>query len=55
MPRFLALCGSSVYMFDSPPLSAGDWPGGNDTENGDDTKTAAGVMQYKVRARVMWQ
>ena len=46
--RFLALRGSSVYIFDSPPLTAGDWPD-DDTENDDDHKTSAGVMEYKVR------
>ena len=39
--------GSSVYIFDSPPLTAGDWPEDH-TENVDD-KALAGVMEYKVR------
>eukprot|EP00090_Calanus_glacialis_P000704 TRINITY_DN10474_c0_g1_i1.p1 TRINITY_DN10474_c0_g1~~TRINITY_DN10474_c0_g1_i1.p1 ORF type:complete len:538 (-),score=151.56 TRINITY_DN10474_c0_g1_i1:391-2004(-) len=46
-PRFLALRGSSVYIFDSPPLTAGDWPD-DDTEKDEDHKTSAGVMEYKV-------
>lgn len=41
-PRFLALRGSSVYIFDSPPLVAGDWP------DEDAEKAAAGVTKYKV-------
>ena len=44
---------SSVYIFDSPPMSAGDWPDDNeDTENKDDVKNAVDVLQYKVRAGV---
>ena len=38
-------------MFDSPPLTAGDWPD-DDTENDDVPKTSAGVMKYKVREGV---
>ena len=42
----MALRGSSVYIFDSPPLVAGDWP---DEEA---EKAAAGVTKYKVRMKV---
>jgi len=48
-PRFLALRASSVFIFDSPPLSAGDWPDDQDvTEKAKETKTSPDVLQYKV-------
>ena len=40
---------SSVFIFESPPLSAGDWPDDQDeTEKAKETKTSPDVLQYKV-------
>ena len=43
-PRFLALRGSSVFVFDSPPLKPEDWDRGESEEN-----SAASLIQFKVK------
>ena len=45
-PRFLALRGSSVYVFDSPPMSSEDWDSKLSSEEED---TATSVTKFKVR------
>ena len=40
-PRFLALRGSSVFVFDSPPLKSEDWDQGQEAETGN-------ILQFKV-------
>ena len=40
-PRFLALRGSSVFVFDSPPLKSEDWDHGQEAETGN-------ILQFKV-------
>ena len=47
-PRFLALRGSSVFVFDSPPLKPEDW----DSEQGNSTNTT--IVQFKVR-KMFWK
>ena len=42
-PRFLALRGSSVFVFDSPPLKPEDW----DSDQGQSTNTT--IIQFKVK------
>lgn len=44
-PRFLALRGSSVYVFDSPPMSSEDWDSKLSSEEED---TATSVTKFKM-------
>lgn len=45
-PRFLALRGSSVYVFDSPPMSTEDWDSKLSSEEEEDTATS--VTKFKM-------